>query len=123
MKLKYMAIHAMLIACITGSAGCKKLVEVPSPATAIAGSSVFNSDATAIATVTGIYTEMSSLNLTYAGSILSLSLYSGLSADELTLWSGEYALDLEAVAYYQNALSANTGYGSDYWNVIYPYIF
>ena len=40
--------------------GCKKLVEVSAPDTSINSANVYNTDATAAAVLTGMYTNMSS---------------------------------------------------------------
>ena len=101
--------------------GCKKMIEVPTPATSLTGETVYKEDATAIGVLTGIYANMSSSELAVAGSIPSFSLFAGLSGDELTLMDGSY--NLMAQAYYRNALSGSDGaYGSEYWSGLYPVI-
>ena len=101
---------------------CKKLVQVPPPSTSIADNTVYTSNATAIAVLTGIYAGMSEPELVVAGSIPSISLFAGLSADELSLWSGSQNMVMQA--YYQNALSgANGGPGSEYWSGLYQAIY
>jgi starch-binding outer membrane protein, SusD/RagB family len=100
---------------------CKKMIEVPAPATSLSGVSVYSANPTAIGVLTGIYENMSASGLATAGSIPSLSLFTGLSGDELTLWSGSY--NFLAEAYYGNALSGSVGlYGSEYWSGLYPVI-
>ncbi|HEY4287992.1 MAG TPA: RagB/SusD family nutrient uptake outer membrane protein [Puia sp.] len=108
------------ISILVGS--CRKLVEVSTPATSITGTSAYNSDATSIAVLTGLYEKISTGSTNSAGKIPSLTLYTGLSSDELTLWSG--STNVKAIAYYKNALTAgSTGYGSEFWIGVYPYIF
>lgn len=124
MKIRYLTLCFPIALLYIIAIGCKKIVNVSSPITSITGASVFNSDATAIATLTGIYTNLSSANPTTAGGISSLSLYAGMSADELTLWSGNK--NLTVLAYYRNALlasSTTTSYGAEYWNKLYGYVF
>jgi hypothetical protein len=99
--------------------GCKKLVEVDSPVTSITSVDVFNSDATAIAVLTGLYNQLSNENFP-APSVSCFSLYGGLSADEFTLYSGVSTPSL--IAYYTNTLSVETG-GDEFWNDIYPSIY
>ncbi len=99
-------------------AGCKKLVEVNPPVTSVTGASVYSSDATAIAAVTGIYTQISGA-IYSSGGFPSLSLLGGLSADELSLYSG--VTNARQIAYYTNSLSAIAGTGSEFW--FYSYIF
>ena len=62
--------------------GCAKLVAVDPPITEITGASAYNSDATASAVLTGVYTNMSSSSPSYQG-FTSLSVFPSLSADEL----------------------------------------
>ena len=101
---------------------CKKLVEVSVPATSVTGTSAFNSDATAIAVLTSIYANNSANLLSNTGSIPSITFFAGLSADELTLWSG--SSNTQEKAYFQNALSSGAnGFGHEYWANIYPYIY
>jgi starch-binding outer membrane protein, SusD/RagB family len=98
---------------------CKKLVEVDTPPTSEAGATVFNNDASASSVLTGIYTSMS-LSSFPSGGITSMSLFPGLSADELSVF-GNY--NPTYTNYYTNALTnSNTG-GSDFWTNIYQTIF
>src|SRR5258705_7850399 len=87
--------------------GCKKLVDVGGPSTSLTGADVYTSDATAAAVLTGLYATMSSGGAvgSFATGINSISVQAGLSADELTLWSG--ISNTTYVAQYQNALSSN----------------
>jgi len=110
----------MVIVCGMFLSGCKKLVEVNNPDTTISDKNVYSTDATAIAAVTGIYTQMSAGIITDR-SVTSLSLFSGLSADELTLYSG--VTDPTYVGYYLNALTGLNLGNSDPWSVFYPMIF
>lgn len=114
--------YFLLLFCLFLFFACKKLVTVSAPVTANTSSTVFASDATAISVLTGLYDKMSSGSLGNAGSFSSLSLFVGLSADELTLYSG--VTNVTALAYYRNSLSGGTaGVGSDFWITIYPYIY
>lgn len=102
------------------SGACKKLIEVPAPVTSTNGANVYQEDATAAAVLTGIYTNMSQTMLANGTSINSfMSLYPGLSADEL-------ALDINVsnasmISYYQNSLINTTG--PNVWESIYPVIY
>jgi len=99
---------------------CKKLVEVNPPVSASTSASVYNSDATAVAVLTGIYAQLSSTS-NYFGNhgFATISLFAGLSADEFTLFD---QTNSNYQAYYTNNLSINTG-GYEYWSPIYSYIF
>jgi hypothetical protein len=100
--------------------GCKKLVDVPAPLTSLNAANVFTTDATSIAAVTGIYTEMSNEAFSNGG-ITAVSLFPSLSADELSLYSGQSNTSYNL--YYSYLLSnSNTG-SSDFWLTIYPYIY
>ncbi|THU34737.1 RagB/SusD family nutrient uptake outer membrane protein [Niastella caeni] len=100
--------------------GCKKLVDVDPPDTTITGSSVYASDATAIAVLTGIYTRLSS-TANYDGNtgFTTISLFTALSADEMALFDLNNA---NYLSFYRNSLSAS-GAGSEFWPTIYSYIF
>lgn len=96
---------------------CKKLVDIQAPITSINQANVYANDATAIAVLTGIYIDMNG-NTKYTGGG-SISLCAGLSADELTLWSG---LTTDTRYYfYTNSLSTSIAGapGTDFWSSIY----
>lgn len=103
--------------------GCKKLVEVDPPINRTTGESVYLLDNTAISAVTGIYTNMIS-----GGSFISgaggISLFSGLSGDELTLFNGVPVTDVKTY-YYTNTLYVTTNAttpGTEFWTNLYNYI-
>lgn len=98
--------------------GCKKFVDVDPPVSGTNGENIFESDATSIAFITGIYTQMSQGKFITGTS--GVSFYCGLSADELTLFSG--VTDATRKAYYKNSLSVNVA-GYEYWNTLYPLIY
>jgi len=101
---------------------CKKFVQVNTPITSVATSSVYSGNATAISAVNSIYAKMS--NGSFSGSgILSISLYGGLSADELVLYSG--SSNQAFIGYYTNALTnLNVNSGAvDIWTTIYPLVY
>lgn len=112
-------LRCVILLSVVSLSACEKLVDIPAPATEITTANVFNNSTTAAATLTGIYTSMSQSDISPNG-LPSLSLYLGLSADEITLYDRNrlaYALN------YTNALvSTNTG-GNDYWNQTYPVIY
>jgi hypothetical protein len=105
--------------------GCKKLVEVSPPSNITVQPNVFTDNATAIAAVTGIYTNMTNIytSSTFSGNT-SISLFSGLSADELTLYSG--VTNHKHIGYYKNALSPNPpnlSVGYEHWSPLYSFIY
>jgi hypothetical protein len=78
---------------------------------------VYNSDATAAAVLTGIYTQMSAENQALSTGLTSIYGYPALSADELTLYNLN---DATAFAYYSNNL---TPFIATFWGDIYYYVF
>src|SRR5262245_29476202 len=92
-------IYIIQIVFIFSFFGCKKWITVNPPDSFVTGSNVFNSDATAIATMTGMYSKMSTGG-NFATGANSISVLSGLSADEFTLF--EEALN-SSPFYYKNA--------------------
>lgn len=100
--------------------GCKKLVEVDAPVTSINGDVVFTSDATAIAAVNAIYTNMGSQGVSVG--LTSLSQIGGLSADELQVVDN--VSDQLLLAYSTNSLTSTNTAGNDFWTNIYSiYVF
>lgn len=97
---------------------CKKLVDVSAPVTSLNAANVYQTDATAIAVLTGIYTNFSSGS--FATGSASISEETGLSSDELTLWSGAYSNTI-LLGLYQNALSAAVQPG--FFDNLYQYIY
>lgn len=94
-KLRYFFIFTLCIY------SCKKFVEVPPPRSQLIGSTVYDSENTAAAAVTGIYQTMVNLGHTIGGGAEGISAYMGLSADEFALYpnfnaaiSGAYANEL-----------------------------
>lgn len=102
--------------------GCKKLVEVASPATQITSNNVYNNDATAIAVMNALYSNLSSTSFVSGNPPISnISLQAGLSADEFSLLFGTTNTSLQL--YYQNELNASSIYGSEFWMSTYPLIY
>jgi starch-binding outer membrane protein, SusD/RagB family len=117
-KRVFLLLSLFLVLCMTC---CKKLVEVTPPVTSITDASVYNSDATAIAVLTGLYAQLSQAS--YPGNtnqLPTLSLWAALSADELTLW--DVSQGGAPPAYYGNTLTA-TDFGPEFWNNTYPMVF
>ncbi len=67
---------------------CKKFIDVDPLVGRTTGSSVYASESSAIAALTGIYTLMSNPINSFATGDLSFSILTGLSSDELALYSG-----------------------------------
>jgi starch-binding outer membrane protein, SusD/RagB family len=94
---------------------CKKLVDVDAPLTELARKTVFESDATANAAQLAIYSKMASEGLSYYG----LSKVPGLSADELTDYSG----GSDQGQLYTNNIQPDNGLVNDLWSQAYKCIY
>ena len=101
------------------SCSCKKLVNVTAPVTSVNQGNVYANDATAIAALTGIYAYIQQTPFPITGN-QSLSVFGGLSADELTLFNG--VSNPTFIAYYKNALAQTTS-GYEYWAPFYQYVY
>jgi starch-binding outer membrane protein, SusD/RagB family len=77
----------IIIAC-TFCVSCKKFVEVPPPTNQIVNPLPFKDDATATATVNGIYSEMMRSQNQFSDNLTTL--YAGMSADELYYYSPSF---------------------------------
>lgn len=107
-----------LISIVFFQTSCKKLVEVNAPNTSITAKNVYTNNATAIAVITGLYSKISSNGLT-GSDLTSIGLITGLSSDELSLYSG--STDSRLRLYYQNNLKGYSGF--DFWSTIYNEIY
>lgn len=100
---------------------CKKWLTIPAPSASITEISVYSTDATAIAVLNGLYSSISSSEL-FQGH-RSITLFAGLSSDELTLYSG--VTNMTHISYYKNQLAATPllNAGSEHWALLYPLIY
>ena len=96
---------------------CKKFVEIDPPRTQLVSSSVFASDATANATISGIYSSMMSSNGYAGGDLFSITFLSWLSADEYINYYGETR------QYYTNTIASTDQTLLSSWSEPYQYIF
>ncbi|HEY0666708.1 MAG TPA: RagB/SusD family nutrient uptake outer membrane protein, partial [Sphingobacteriaceae bacterium] len=95
---------------------CRKFVEVDPPNTSINAGNVYTTDATAAAVLTDIYAVMSSANSSNEG-VTAITLFAGLSADDLTLFDLN---NNRLASYYRNDLTAIL---DDHWGAFYKLIF
>jgi hypothetical protein len=94
---------------------CKKFVEIDPPKNLIISETVFERDETAISTLTGIYGRMvNDGSLPY-----NVSLYCGLSSDELKC----YSISLNLVQAYTNSLNSISGTVPNFWSFWYNHIY
>lgn len=107
----------LILILVSFTISCTKLVEVEPPATNITSDNAYNSNATAIAVITGIYTKLTSFGFSADG-LPAVSICAALSADELELYSG--AGDATMLQFYRNSLNNNS---SKFWNSLYTTIY
>lgn len=96
---------------------CKKFIEINPPTTQIAASVVYENDLTATSVVTGIYSRMMDNYPGFANG--GISLYAGLSADELQNYS---SISFQA-EFYANSLTANNAAIGNLWNQAWQFIY
>ncbi|MDQ2719647.1 MAG: RagB/SusD family nutrient uptake outer membrane protein [Bacteroidota bacterium] len=91
------------------------------PPTSTTAENVFTSDQTAISVLTGIYGKLSTDNSASftSSAVTGISLYGGLSADELTLFNLSNTL---LAPFYRNDIIVS-GSGGLFWNSLYAMIF
>jgi hypothetical protein len=102
------------------NSGCKSFIDIDPPITSVNAGNVFKNDATAIGVLTGIYTNMSNDNINKLSGVSAMTVYAGLSADELKIYST--SVSQEILGYYQNNLRSNT-IGTSFYLKSYQFIF
>jgi len=108
----------LLTVVLYGLPSCKKLIEIDAPSDKIVSTEVFKDDLTATSAMLGLYQDMTGLNGSLGNS--GLSLYPGLSADELYRNTSIAVYD----EFSNNALtSGNSLMGTYIWNKAYNLIF
>ncbi|MBC7903143.1 MAG: RagB/SusD family nutrient uptake outer membrane protein [Gemmatimonadaceae bacterium] len=115
--MKSVLLYIILVAILV-SIGCKKFVTVGNPPDQTLSDFVFMTDATATKAVTGIYIQMMTASESFASG--GISLYSGLSADELTYYTAsarDEFLKNEIGKVGENTISAN------FWKPAYNFIY
>lgn len=121
-KLSHYIKPAKLTGCLAAiillaiTAGCKKVIDVGAPQTSLAATTVFNSDATAEASISGIFTYMANYARMYNGQN-SVAIQEGLRADELQNFSSS---TVGNTLFYTNNLSSQDNY---YWPEIFAELY
>lgn len=109
----------LLTGLLIGSS-CEDFIKIDPPKDQIVSANVFNSDASAISAVKGIYSSMTSSGGFASGSFLSVTYQVGLSSDELIY----YSMLPETSEFYNNSLTAINGNLMNYlWAEPYRYIY
>lgn len=92
--LKLLVKCLIYLTLVGSTVSCKKLVEIHSPTSSIVSSTVFSSDDVALQSVAGLYFFMANnSNLTFSRG--GITIYSGLSSDELVLYNQFNTVALE----------------------------
>lgn len=107
-----------IITIISVNCSCKKYLDIQAPKDKATPSEIFANDASATAAITGIYSRMQSLAGGYSGGQNSISVISGLSADEFKSYST--TLDV----FYKNEIpTSNSIINNNIWSESYRYIY
>jgi len=107
----------IFLATLLSQAGCRKFVEIDPPKTGIVSTSVYESDASAAAVLTGIYSRLIENPQGVISGNYSIGYLCGLSADELT----NYSTDDNKIQFYTNSLTAlRFNY---FWSDLYQQIY
>jgi starch-binding outer membrane protein, SusD/RagB family len=94
--------------------GCKKFVDVEAPKTLLYTSNVFNSNGTATAALTAIYSQMGNNLIPFR-----IPQYTGISGDELKSYSNVP----EFAEIYKNNMQPLNGSSQSFWTALYKYIY
>lgn len=106
MKLLLKNIQILLLCSLSISLfSCESFIEVDSPKNQLVNAEVFSNDATALAALSGMYAGIASSGGTMAGGSSSVSILSGLAADEFDVYSNA---DVAKQVYQNNILPANS---------------
>jgi hypothetical protein len=114
-------LKTMMICTLISFAGCKKFLQVPPPSTEITGVTVYSNATSAVAVMTGLYSNMMAGPELSSG-VLSIGWFMGLAADELTSYDPG---NLEQSQFYLNALTSFSQLNSNYyfWTELYNDIY
>ena len=99
------------------ASGCKKYLEVPLPPDQIAGSTVFQNDATASAALNGVYFRLASQGIFDGNG--GLGCYTGLYGDELR----NQSILPSFLALYGDGVSSTIGNVTGYWTSLYAQLY
>jgi starch-binding outer membrane protein, SusD/RagB family len=117
-KVLLLILYCLAAFSLFGFISCKKLIEVAPPVDQLTTKTVFSNDSTAVAAVRGIYSDIMRLN-NYIGNG-GISLYCGLSADELATTRSISTYD----AFLTNSLLPNNyTVGPYFWQKGYFHIY
>jgi hypothetical protein len=119
MKRNYKILFALFLS-LSIFPSCKKFVTVNPPQSQVVSSTVFNTNATATAAMTGVYGSMMNNSNFGSGGQFGVTFLCGFSADELTY----YGSNADQRGFYQNGLVATNSFvNSGLWSPGYSYIY
>ncbi|UPK68062.1 RagB/SusD family nutrient uptake outer membrane protein [Chitinophaga filiformis] len=99
--------------------GCKKFLTVKAPQDQLVSQIVFSDDSTATAALIGVYQTLCSHKEYFTSGNKSITLLTGLSADELDNYSGNFNLE----EFYHNNISPINNINSGIWDQLYEGIY
>ena len=107
------------------ASSCKKFVEVEAPKSSLTSDNIYVDDATAASVLTGVYAVLSERSPLMAQSTTSISLVTGLSADELTLHGGAANSNTALTQFYLYKLNSGSpsSPAQTIWSHIYSQIY
>lgn len=110
-------IYLYILFPVLAAMSCNKYVDTPVPQNELISEKVFETDKTATAAVTGIYTEMNGLN--YYFSNVLMNYLTAMSADDLYYYASFASFDV----FKNNALLPSGQYVNTMWTQPYYYIY
>jgi hypothetical protein len=115
----------LLLALLFFQFACNKITAVDPPLTSLTSDNVYQNDATANSVLIGLYTSIGTSSPLRGQTFNSISLVTGLSSDELTLYGGAANVNANLAAYYLNKLSSGSPSVSSQsiWNDTYSKIY
>lgn len=113
MKLSKIYQYFLLILVLSGS-GCQKFIQIPPPASSLISQTVFSTNASANQAQLSIYSQFVVNTNSY-----KLTLYTGLSSDELI----NYSTTLDNIQLFTNGLINTNGATSSIWSSCYNFIY
>jgi len=98
---------------------CKKFVEIGPPATQLVSATVFTTDVTATAAITGIYSTMVSSSGNFTSGSQSIASLTGMTGDEFI----NYVNTTVVGEFYTNSLDPTNANNLSLWEEFYRYIY
>ena len=114
--IKIFRLH-IIVTIFSVFSACTNFLEVGPPVNQTTADKVFDNDQLATSTVTGIYSRMAGSASPFSGSQSSISILTGLSADEFLCYNTE--LD----EFYRNDIQISNANISNMWRQVYQFIY